>query len=293
MKRFNREVLEVDEAEGQVQLTTFKAGLRSKEFVVALAKSPPASKIDLLMKAQKYMKAEDALTAIEIKDDHQLKWPKPLSGSPNARNKKKYCRFHQDHGHYIDKCNGLKEQIEELIWKGKLQKFVKKSTYRRPKQEDQTKLEEKPRDDDKPREGPKNAIGEIRMINDGPTTRDSFKSLKKSQQRQVNSIHMIPPTKHQRREATDMVFSEEDARGVKQPLDNPLIIMLMIEGFNTRRILADNRRFANIIYLFTFQRLKADPNRLHPFKSPLISFSEDKVYPKGIVTLMVTAGTYP
>ena len=36
MKRFNREVLEVDEAEDQVQLTTFKAGLRSKEFVVAL-----------------------------------------------------------------------------------------------------------------------------------------------------------------------------------------------------------------------------------------------------------------
>lgn len=37
--RFNREVLEVDEAEDHVQLTMFKAGLRSKEFVVALAKS--------------------------------------------------------------------------------------------------------------------------------------------------------------------------------------------------------------------------------------------------------------
>ena len=27
-----------------------------------------------------------------------------------------------------------------------------------------------------------------------------------------------------------MVFSEEDARGVKQPHDDPLVIMLMIEG---------------------------------------------------------------
>ena len=51
VKRFNWEVLEVDEAEDQVQLMTFKAGLRSKEFVVALAKSPLASMIDLLMKA--------------------------------------------------------------------------------------------------------------------------------------------------------------------------------------------------------------------------------------------------
>ena len=130
-----------------MQLTTFKAGLRSKEFVVALAKSLPASMTDLLMKAQKYMNAEEALVAIEvggprtlrrapkttrrgkkkerrdppsgndkgkrrddkahkmvnftplvmpidqilmqIKDDHQLKWLKPLSGSPSAPNKKK------------------------------------------------------------------------------------------------------------------------------------------------------------------------------------------------------------
>jgi len=55
MKRFNREVLEVDEAEDQVQLMTFKAGLRSKEFIVALAKSPPTLMTDLLMKAQKYI----------------------------------------------------------------------------------------------------------------------------------------------------------------------------------------------------------------------------------------------
>ena len=41
----------MDEAEDQVQLMTFKAGLRSKEFVVALAKSPLTSMIDLLMKA--------------------------------------------------------------------------------------------------------------------------------------------------------------------------------------------------------------------------------------------------
>ena len=66
MKWFNKEVLEVDEAEDQAQLTTFKARLRSKEFVVALAKSPLASMTSLLMKAQKYMNAEDALAAIEV-----------------------------------------------------------------------------------------------------------------------------------------------------------------------------------------------------------------------------------
>ena len=65
-----------------------------------------------------------------------------------------------------------------------------------------------------------------------------------------------------------MFFSEEDARGMKQPHDDPLVIMLTIEGFNTRRILVDNGSPANIIYLFAFQQLKLDPGRLRPFDCP-------------------------
>ena len=36
VKRFTREVLEVDKVDDKVQLTTFKASLKSREFVVAL-----------------------------------------------------------------------------------------------------------------------------------------------------------------------------------------------------------------------------------------------------------------
>ena len=36
------------------------------------------------------------------------------------------------------------------------------------------------------------------MINKGLIAKRSFKSLKKSQQRQVHSIHMIPPSKHRK-----------------------------------------------------------------------------------------------
>ena len=90
-----------------------------------------------------------------------------------------------------------------------------------------------------------------------------------------------------------MSFNEEDARGLKQPHNDPLVITLTIEGFNTKRILVDNGSSADIIYLFAFQRLKLDPGRLRPFDSPLVSFSGDRVYPKGIVTLTVIVGMYP
>ena len=90
-----------------------------------------------------------------------------------------------------------------------------------------------------------------------------------------------------------MSFNESDARGVKQPHNDPLVIMLNIEGFNTKRILVDNGSSTNIIYFPAFQQLKLDPKRLCPFESPLVSFSGDRVYPKGMVTLTVTVGTQP
>ena len=90
-----------------------------------------------------------------------------------------------------------------------------------------------------------------------------------------------------------MSFNEANARGVKQPHNDPLVIMLNIEGFNTKRILVDNDSFADIIYLPAFQQLKLNPKWLHPFDSPLVSFSGDMVYPKGIVMLTITVGTYP
>ena len=90
-----------------------------------------------------------------------------------------------------------------------------------------------------------------------------------------------------------MYFFEEDARSVKQPHDDPLVIMIMIEGFNTRRVLVNSGSSADIIYLSTFQQLKLDPKRLRSFESPFVSFSRDKVYPRGIVTLTVTARSYP
>ena len=65
MTRFTLETLEVDEVDNKVQLTTFKAGLKSRDFVVSLAKNPPKTMAEMLMKAQKYMNAEDALVAIK------------------------------------------------------------------------------------------------------------------------------------------------------------------------------------------------------------------------------------
>ena len=69
VKRFTREILEVDEADDKVQLTAFKAGMRSRDLMALLAKKPPRTMAEMLLKAQKYMNAEDAVAA--IRDDEK------------------------------------------------------------------------------------------------------------------------------------------------------------------------------------------------------------------------------
>ena len=67
MTRFNKELLQVNEAKDQVILTTFQAGLLPRDFFFSITKSPPKKVAELLQKAQKYMNAKDAVLAKEMK----------------------------------------------------------------------------------------------------------------------------------------------------------------------------------------------------------------------------------
>ena len=73
VKRFNKEILEVDEVDDQVLLIDFQAGLTSEDFIFAMAKSPPTMMTDLMFKAQKYMNGEDTLTAKCIVNERKKK----------------------------------------------------------------------------------------------------------------------------------------------------------------------------------------------------------------------------
>ena len=172
-----------------------------------------------------------------------------------------------------------------------MQNYMKKGESSKFSDGNKSRHKSSSRNEDHLFQPPQDMIEEIKTIAKGPFRRGSFKSFRKACQRQVNSVHMIPPFK-QRRIDQDMSFNERDASRVKQSHNDPLVIMLTIERFNTKRIPVDNGSSADIIYLPAFQQLKLDPRRLRPFDSPLISFSGDRVYPKGIVTLTVTVGTY-
>ena len=72
---------------------------------------------------------------------------------------------------------------------------MKKEEYSKFRDDNKSQYESSFRSDDRPFQLLQDVIGEIKTIIGGPFTGGSFKSLKRARQRQVNSIHMIPPFK--------------------------------------------------------------------------------------------------
>ncbi|GAV83641.1 LOW QUALITY PROTEIN: hypothetical protein CFOL_v3_27087, partial [Cephalotus follicularis] len=53
-----------------------------------------------------------------------IQWPEKMRSPADKRDTEKYCRYHRDHGHDTEECRQLKNQIEDLIRKGHLRKYV-------------------------------------------------------------------------------------------------------------------------------------------------------------------------
>ena len=75
---------------------------------------------------------------------------------------------------------------------------MKKGESSRFKGDNKKRCEFSPSDEDHTSQRPPNVIREIKTITGGLSTDGSFKSPKKAYQRQVNSVHRMPPFKQRR-----------------------------------------------------------------------------------------------
>ncbi|GAV58204.1 LOW QUALITY PROTEIN: hypothetical protein CFOL_v3_01738, partial [Cephalotus follicularis] len=81
-----------------------------------------------------------------------IQWPEPMRSSAKKRDTEKYYRYHRDHGHDTKECKHLKNQIEDLICKGHLCKYVDRNAPQERKESreeaPQQFEEQQPRDDE-------------------------------------------------------------------------------------------------------------------------------------------------
>ena len=178
-----------------------------------------------------------------------------MKGDPNKRNRNKYCRFHRNHGHDMDKCFDLKQQVENLIRQGKLKSFLGRD-YK------DEKLKGKAEESSRP------PLGEIRVIIGGSSTGQSSKS-KKAYLKVVQSIQLSGrSTRARPTDKQPITFIDEDAKRIHHPHDDTIIITLLIADYTTRRVLVDNGSLVDILYYPTFQQMRLGRDQLRPMNSP-------------------------
>ena len=60
----------------------------------------------------------------EVRNEQFLRWPTQMKSDPTTRDNTRYCEFHRDYGHRTDDCIQLKREIEYLIRRGYLRRFI-------------------------------------------------------------------------------------------------------------------------------------------------------------------------
>ncbi|GAV76920.1 hypothetical protein CFOL_v3_20393, partial [Cephalotus follicularis] len=170
----------------------------------------------------------------------------------------KYCRYHRDHGHDAEECRQLKNQIEDLIRKGHMRKYVDRDA---PKGRREQRREEAPRQQEE-------------------------------QQQQQPRVHHSKRLKTGGEEEV-ITFSEVDYEGVRLPHDDPVVVTLLVELFTMKRILIDSDSSADILYKHAFDQLRIPADQLKPVKTPLVGFAGETIHPLGSINLSVVADTAP
>ena len=60
----------------------------------------------------------------EVQHEKFLRWPSQMRSDPTKRDNTRYCEFHRDHRHRTDDCIQFRKEIEYLIRRGYLRRYI-------------------------------------------------------------------------------------------------------------------------------------------------------------------------
>ncbi|GAV89594.1 LOW QUALITY PROTEIN: hypothetical protein CFOL_v3_33008, partial [Cephalotus follicularis] len=174
-----------------------------------------------------------------------------LRSTPEKRDSDKYCRYHRDHEHDTEEYKHLKNQIEDLIRKGYLHKYVDRNAHqerREPREEaSQQEEEQQPR-------------GVIHTMSGGVTSGGDHNRSRKAYARQTFFVQQNQHSKRMKTGGDEEVisFSEVDYEGVRLPHDDSVVVTLQVALFITKRILIDSGSSVDILHSPTSDRIADD-----------------------------------
>ena len=229
----------------------------------------------------------------EVRNEQFLRWPTQMKSDPTTRDNTKYYEFHRDYRHRTDDCIQLKREIEYLIRRGYLRRFISSENQPRNQAQSQAPPQQPP-----PRYTTaqhQQPLGEIQVISGGFAGRGESSSARKANLRSIRSIEIaeVQAMSKLPRLDTSIMFSDSDLKGCQHPYDDPLVVRAVVTNKTVHRVLIDNGSSADIIFALAFDKMGIGREKLEHVNTHLRRFSGEKVLPLGSIQLVLTLGDPP
>ena len=99
--------------------------------------------------------------------------------------------------------------------------------------------------------------------------------------------------KNPKYESETLTFTEDDARHVRYPHNDPLVLTIQIANARVKRCLVDTRSSVDIIYKSSLEKMKLTVKDLTPCSQVIYGFTGECLAPAGTIKLSITVGDAP
>ena len=193
----------------------------------------------------------------------------------------------------MDDCIQLKREIEYLIRRGYLQRFISPENQARNQAQNQGSTQQPP-----PRQTMtqhQQSLGEIQVISGGFAGVGESSLARKAHLRSIRSAEIgeIQTVSKLPRLDMTITFSDSNLEGCQHPHDDPLVVRAVVANKTVHRVLVDNGSLADIIFASAFDKMGIEREKLEPVNTHLWGFYEEKVLPLGSIQLVLTLGEPP
>ena len=226
----------------------------------------------------------------EVRNEQFLRWPTQMKSDPATRDNTRYCEFHRDYGHRTDDYIQLKREIEYLIRRGYLRRFIAPENQSQNQAQNQAPAQQPPPPPRKTTTQHQQPLGEIHVISGEFAGGGESSSARKAHLRNIRSAEIgeIQAVSKLPRLDTSITFSDSDLEGCQHPHDDPLVVRAVVANKTVHRVLVNNGSSADIIFASAFDKMGIGRERLEPVNTHLRGFSREKVLPLGSIQLVLT-----
>ena len=185
---------------------------------------------------------------------------------PTKRDNIRYCEFHRDHEYRTDDCIQLRKEIEYLIRRGYLCRYIASEGQ----DQAQPPLPQQPTPSQH-----QQPLGEIHVISRGFVGGGESSSARKAHLRSIRSgeIMEVQAVSKLPRLDTAITFLDSYLKGCQHPHDDPLVIRAVVANKTIHRVLVDNGSSTDIIFASAFDKIGIGREKLEPVSTHLRGFS--------------------